>query len=156
MLLLVFADRYMGRAVEQDIGRLEGRIGIEAEGSLLPVLAGLFLELGHPVHPAEPDDAIENPGELGVGGHGRLMEYDRNLGIDARGHQGGGHLARLVGQQGRLLPHRDRVQIDHAIDAVKALVLEPRPIAYRAEIVAQRDAAGGLDSGKNAFHGESG
>ena len=66
MLLLVVADRHVGGAIEQDVGRHQHRIVVEADGRVLAVLARLLLELGHAVEPAEPRDAIEHPGELGV------------------------------------------------------------------------------------------
>ena len=66
MLLLVVADRNMRRAIGQNVGRHQVRIGIEPDGRLLAVFAGLLLELRHAVEPAEPGDAIEDPGKLGM------------------------------------------------------------------------------------------
>ena len=67
VLLLVFADRHMGRPVGHDVRRHQVRIGIQPNRGIFAVLAGLFLELGHPVQPTEPGDTIEYPRELGVG-----------------------------------------------------------------------------------------
>ena len=66
MLLLVLADRHMGRAIDQDVGRHQARIGEQPDRGVLAVLAGLLLELGHAVEPAHAGDAVEHPGELGV------------------------------------------------------------------------------------------
>ena len=66
VLLLVLAHRHMRRAVDQDVGRHQDRIGEEADRGVLPVLAGLLLELGHAVEPAHAGDAVEHPGELRV------------------------------------------------------------------------------------------
>ena len=66
MLLLILADRHVRRAVDQNVGGHQVRIGVEADRRVLAVLAGLLLELGHAVEPAEAGDAIEHPGEFGV------------------------------------------------------------------------------------------
>src|SRR5581483_10614872 len=46
------------------------------------------------------------------------------------------------------LPHRDGVQIDHAIDAV-ILLLQRHELDDRAEIIAEVQIAGGLHPGKD-------
>ena len=120
MLLLVLADRHVGRAIDQNVGGHQARIGVKADRCVLAVLAGLLLELRHAVEPAHAGDAIEHPGELGVLGDLALVEDDVLLRIDAAGDESRGHLARRARQFGRVLPHRDRVQIDDAIDAVVA------------------------------------
>ena len=66
VLLLVLADRNMRRLVGENVGRHQVRVGIEADRGVLLVLARLLLELRHPVEPAEPGDAVEDPGELGM------------------------------------------------------------------------------------------
>jgi len=43
---------------------------------ILRILARLVLELRHPLHPAHPGDAVENPRHLRVLGHLRLVEQD--------------------------------------------------------------------------------
>jgi hypothetical protein len=53
MLLLVLADRHMRGAIDQNVGGHQVGIGIEADGGVLAVLAGLLLELRHAVEPAE-------------------------------------------------------------------------------------------------------
>ena len=52
MLLLVLADRHVRRAIDQDVGRHQARIGVKPDRGVLAVLAGLLLELGHAVEPA--------------------------------------------------------------------------------------------------------
>jgi len=88
MLLLILTDRDMGCAVDQDVRRHQGRVGIKADGRVLAILAGLLLELGHAVEPAQPGDAIEHPGELGVLGDLALVEHDVPPRIDAAGDVG--------------------------------------------------------------------
>ena len=124
MLLLVLADRHMRRAIDQDVGRHQARIGVKPDRGVLAVLAGLLLELGHAVEPAEAGDAVEHPGELGVLGDLALVEDDVLLRIDAAGDERGGHLARRSARSSSGPPHTDRhrdgVQVDDAIDAVVA------------------------------------
>ena len=150
VLLLVLADRHVGGAIDQNVGRHQRRIGVEADRGVLAVLAGLFLELRHAVEPAEPGDAIEDPGKLGVLGNLALVEHDVLLRIDAAGDERRGDFANGVRQFGRILPDRDRVQIDDAIDAVVA-VLQFDEALDGAEIVAEMQIAGRLHAGKNQF-----
>ena len=49
---------------------------------------------------------------------------------------------------GRVLPDGDRVQVDDAVDASRCLVLHRHPAPQRAEVVAERQVARGLDAGK--------
>jgi hypothetical protein len=81
-----------------------------------------------------------------------LVEDDAALGVDAGGDVGGRDLARLRLQGGRVLPDRDRMQIDDAEHAVIA-VLQPHPVADRAEIVAEMHVLGRLDAGEDSLHG---
>ena len=67
MLLLVVADRHVGGEIGEDVGGHQHRIVVEPDRGVLAVLAGLLLELGHAVEPAEAGDAVEHPGELGMG-----------------------------------------------------------------------------------------
>ncbi len=150
MLLLVLADRNVGRAVDQDVGRHQVRIDVQTDRGVLAVLAGLLLELRHAVEPAHARDAVEHPGELGVLGHLALVEDDVLVRVDAAGDEGGGHLARRLRQLGRILPDRDGVQVDHAIDAVVAL-LQRHEFHDGAEIIAEVQVAGRLHAGKHAL-----
>ncbi len=149
MLLLVLADRHVGGVIEQNVGGHQVGIDIEPGGRLLAVLAGLLLELGHAVEPAEPRHAIEDPGELGMAGYLALIEHDVLGRIDARGDEGRGHLAGVLAQLVRVLEHGDGVQIDHAIEAV-VLVLERHEFGDGAEIVAEMEIAGRLHAGEDA------
>ena len=79
VLLLVVADGHVRAAIGEDIGSHQHRIGIEPDGRILAILAGLLLELRHAVEPAEPRHAIEDPGELGMLGHLALIEENARL-----------------------------------------------------------------------------
>ena len=93
VLLLVLADGNVRRLVEENVGRHQVRVGVEADRGVLPVLARLLLELRHPVEPAETGDAVEDPGELRVRGDLALVEDDVLPRIDARGQHRRGDAA---------------------------------------------------------------
>jgi hypothetical protein len=118
MLLLVLADRHMGGAIDQNVGRHQHRIGVEADRGVLAVLAGLLLELRHAVEPAEAGDAVEHPGELGMLGDLALVEHDVLFGSMPQAMKAAVTSRMACGSSAGVLPHRDRVQVDDAIDAV--------------------------------------
>src|SRR5262245_54200321 len=89
MLLLALADRHMGGAIGEDVGGHQTRIGKEPDRRILPILAGLLLELRHPVEPADARDAVEYPGEFGVLRNLALVEDDVLSRIDAGSDEGG-------------------------------------------------------------------
>ena len=148
MLLLVLADRHVRGLVDQDVGRHQRRIGEQAQRDVLAVLAGLLLELRHAAHPAHARHAIEDPGELRVLGHHRLVEHDLLGAVDAGREEGRGDLAGLRGEHLGILRHGDRVLVDHAVEAL-VVVLQAREVADRAEIVAEMEIAGGLHARKD-------
>ena len=74
------------------------------------------------------------------------------FGVDARRNIGGSDFARIGGQFLRVLPDRDRMKIDHAIDAFMR-VLQTDEIADRAQIIAQMQIACRLHARKNAIMG---
>jgi hypothetical protein len=51
-----------------------------------------------------------------------LIEDDVSLRIDAGGEEGSRHLADVARQLDRILPDRDRMHVDDAIDAVMRLL----------------------------------
>ena len=69
--------------------------------------------------------------------HVRLDEQRRLLRVDATGDEQRGRLNRAAAQHRGLLPHGDRVLVDHAIKCVDiATILHVHKVAQRAEIVA--------------------
>ena len=136
MLFLILADRHMGRPIDENVSRHQSRIGIKADRGVFTILARFFLELGHAVQPAQTRDAIEHPSQFGMFGNLRLVEHNVLFGIDPAGQKGGCDLADALAQLRRILRHRDRVQIHHAINAIMA-VLQRHEFGDGAEIIAQ-------------------
>jgi len=84
VLALVLAHRDAVGLVDQDVRGLQDRVREQADGGAVgAALGGLVLELRHPAGLAEPGQAAEHPGQLGVLGHVRLDEQGRALRIDA-------------------------------------------------------------------------
>ena len=145
MLLLVVADRNVGRPINENIGGHQDGVVVKPDRGVLPVLARLLLELGHAVEPAEPGDAIEHPGKLGVLGDPALVENDVGLRIDAAGEKGRGHFAGRAPKLLGLVRQGHRVQVDDAIDA-RMRLLHLDEALDRAEIIAEVQIAGRLNA----------
>src|SRR6185312_15214704 len=92
----------------------------------------------------------EHPGKLGVLVNLALVEDDVLLRIDAAGEESGRDLARRLRQLDGVLPYRDGMHVDDAIDAVIA-VLQRDEFGDRAEIIAEVQIAGWLHAGKHAL-----
>ena len=156
VLPLVLADRHLVGLVEQDVGGLQHRVAEQPEAGLLGAALGrLVLELGHPAQLAEPGQAAEHPGQLGVLRHVALHEHHAAVRVEpGREQLGGGHPGPLP-QPGRVLRHGDRVQVHHAVERLVRL-LERHPLAQRAQVVAEVEGVGGrLDAGEHAWPGHA-
>ena len=150
MLLLVFADRHLVGAVEQDVGGHEHRVVEQPHADALALAAArLVLELRHAPQLAHVGDGVEQPHELGVLRHVRLHDDDGALGVDAGREEHVGQLDRVAAQHGALLAHGDGVQVDDAEDAVVGL-LHGDEVADRAQVVAEVQRAARLDAGEDA------
>ena len=150
MLLLIVADRNVSRAIDENVSGHQHGIIVKADRRVLPVLARFFLELGHPVEPAEPGDAVQHPGEFSMLGDPALVEDDVGFRIDAAGEKGCGHLARRAGKLLGLVGHRHRVQVDDAIDA-RMRLLHLDEALDRAKIITEVQIARRLNAGKHAL-----
>src|SRR5262245_36371470 len=150
MLLLILAHRNMSRLVGEDIRRHQVRIGVETDGRVLAILARLLLELGHAVEPAKPRHAIEYPGELRMSRRLTLIEDGVLTRIDSGGDESRRNLPRLLLQLLWILPGRNRMHIDDAVDAVET-VLQLNPVPDGAEIIAEMEICGGLDAREDAL-----
>ncbi len=151
MLALVLPHGHAVGLVDEDVGRLEHRVGEEPhrDGGLL-LLGRLVLELGHPPELAEGGQAAEDPRELGVLGHVGLGEERGPIGVDSRRDQDGGQVQRRGPQRGRVLGHRDGVEV-HDHDERVVLVLIGHPLTDGADVVAQVHLTRRLDAGEHAW-----
>ena len=76
------------------------------------------------------------------------MALDKNGGdfrVEADGKKSGGEFESARAQDARAIGHRQRMEIDDAVEGV-AFVLTNNPIAQGAKIIAQMDDSGGLDT----------
>ena len=148
MLLLVFAHRHEVGVIEKDVRGHQHRVIQQAHGDLIALLQGLFLELDHPLQPVQRRDAVQQPGQLTVGGDVALHEHGAPGRINATGQIERGGLAGVSRQLPRVVGHGDGVQVHHAEEGLVA-VLEVHPVADGTEPVAQMQSAGGLHPGEN-------
>src|SRR5919201_4173352 len=154
VLLLVLSYRYVRCPINENIGGHQRGIGVEADRGVLAVFARFFLELGHPVEPAQAGHAVEYPGELRMLSDLTLIEDDMFFRIDPAGNEGGGHLACVLRQLLGAAPDRqrlgNRVQVDDAVDALVP-VLQRDELGDGAEVISEMQIACRLYAGKHSF-----
>jgi hypothetical protein len=135
VLPLVLADGHPGGVVEQDVGRLQDRVGEQADRGAVDALAGrLVLELRHASGLAEPGQALQHPRELGVLGDMALDEEDRAGRVDAGGEELGGGQPRPAAEQPGVVLDGDRVLVDDAVVGAVVL-LQGHPLHERPQVV---------------------
>ena len=150
MLLLVLADRYEIRLIEQDIRGHQDRIGKEARIDIVFMLLRLILELGHTGQFAEHGVAAQNPAQLRVGRNMGLDKQGILFGIQAAGNIGSQLLNGPAAQVSGILTDRDRMLIRHKIITVK--IIHPVcPVLDGSQIIAQMQVAAGLYAGQHYF-----
>ena len=141
MLLLVDTDRDLVGLVKQDIRRHQDRVIEQADVDVVRMLCRFILKLGHTAHLAEHRVAVEHPCQLCVRRDMALDEQDRFLGVNAAGDILRKKLERIAPQARRVLPDRDRVHVNDAVNAI-VFVLKGAKVLDRTEVVAQRQMAG--------------
>ena len=147
MLDLVLADGHGHGLVEEDVGRLQDRVGEEPRVDVLLGLGALrlLLELGHPGEVAHRGDGVEDPGQLGVLRHVRLDEELAARRVETRGHVDEGGVERALREQIAIVWLGQRVIVDDAEDRLVG-VQQPDPVADRPAVVADVDLAARLDA----------
>ena len=98
MLALIFTHRNLFCLIEQNVARLQNRVGEQPHrGSVRALFRRLVFELRHAAGLAETGDAVQHPGEFGVRRHLRLNEEGRfgrvDTGRDVLGDGASGVLA---------------------------------------------------------------
>ena len=115
-----------------------------------PPLADLSLNWVIRLASPKPVMQLSTHGQLGVLGHVALHEQRAALRVQPGPEQLRGRDPGPAAQQGRVVPHRDRVQVHHAVERVVGL-LQRHPLLDGAEVVAQVErVGGGLDAGEHA------
>ena len=155
VLALVVADGHPVGVVEEHVGGHEHRVVEQPDAHRLPS-AGFLLELRHPLEFAERGHAVEDPGELGVLRHVALDEQGAALRVEAGGQEEHRRTARRRREVRRIVRKGHRVEVDHAVKGRvgrRAVALGVDPLAHGAEVVAEVDLSGRLDSREHAWHG---
>ena len=152
VLALVVADGHLVGVVEQDVRRLQRRVGEQAGGDELAFPLGrLVLELRHAGQLAEAHRALHDPGELAVLVDVALHEHGRHVRVEADGEQDGGEIDSALADHARLLGDGEGVQVDDAVEGV-VLVLMQRPRPQRPEVTPEVDVARWLDARQHSRH----
>ena len=132
VLALVVAHRHLVGVVEEDVGRLQGRVGEQPGRDEARLLGRLVLELRHAAAARRCDDrALHDPAELGVLGHVALDEQRARRRGRAR-RPGASRPARASGARssagswGTVRACRSTMQIEGVV-----LVLVGRPSSAR-------------------------
>ena len=149
MLFLVFAHGHMSRLIQQYVCSLQDGVCEQSDAGAFAILARFILELSHPVQPPHARSAGEQPLKLGMGGHLRLIEQDRLVGIKTARKQRSGHFARICSQFAWHVRHRNGVQVSQKIQALH-LVLHFDPVADCPQIIAQMKIASWLNARNDA------
>ena len=143
MLGLVFTNRDRVRLVDQDVGRLQDRIGEDPE--VLPGPIGFLLELGHSLQLPEAGQSAEDPGQLDVLGNLGLVVEKGTLRVDTYRQQHPGRLVPSRPQVSRLIGDGHRVEVDNAVDRLVVL-LEGDPVPQGPHEAPHVEVAGGLNA----------
>ncbi len=152
VLALIVADGDLIGVVEEDVRRLQRRVGEQSGGDEVATPFGrLVLELRHPAQLAEADVALHQPRQLGVFGDVALHEHRGHVGIEADGEEDRGELDRALADDARLLGHGEGVEVDDAVEDL-LLVLSRHPVAKRSEVGAEVGVAGRLHAGQDSCH----
>ena len=146
---LVLADRHERRLVDDDVGRLEDRVGQQPVVDVVGLVGLLLLVRRGPLQPADRRDRAQEPGELGVLGPVALDEQRAAVRVQAQGEERGGHLEGACPQQHGIVAARQRVVVDDAVDRL-VLPLERDVVPDRPEVVAEVDDARRLDAAEDA------
>ena len=149
VLRLIVAHRHDGGLVKQNVGGHQHRILQQPVADrFLRLRLGLVLR--HALQPAHRSDAGQHPRQFGMFRHRRLRHDGGLFRIDAHGHEQRRGFQDLRSQLGRILIHRDGVQIDDAPDAL-VVALNFHPVLQGSQIVADVQIAGRLNAGEDAF-----
>ena len=153
MLDLVLADGHDVGVIDQDVGRHEHRIGEQPGVGAEP--AGLLVLVGNAAfQQAHGRAAEQDPAELGHLGHVRLQEQRGPIRIEPQGQQIERRVERVAPQLRGIADRCQGMQVGDEVEGRFGLILQVDVLADRAEVVAPMETPGGLDAGKNTWHGK--
>ena len=112
------------------------------------MFSGFIFKLGHTGKLPEQRVACQDPPQLRMVMYMALDKQQALLGIDTAGQQQSKSFQTLLAQFYCFLAYRQGMQIRNKIGAL-IILLQLLPVAHRADIVAQRENAGGLDTAEN-------
>ena len=121
VLALILAHGHVVGLVEQNVGRLQDRVGEQPDAGV-GLLGRLVLELRHPACFTETRDAAQHPRELCVLGDLALHEQRAPLRVEPGAQQLRRRDASAGAQHRRVVVDRDGVQVDHAVKGLVAVL----------------------------------
>ena len=151
MLRLVVSDGDQIGPIQQDVRGHENGVTQQTCRHTFKTLRLIF-ELRHALELTDRRDGRQQPLQFGVLGDMGLHEEYHAVRVDAGREEADRHLSRALGQRRLIVLAGDGMEIHDAIDAVVA-ALEIDPVLHGAEPVADVQLAGGLNPGKDAWHG---
>lgn len=147
VLLLIFTHRHQVGVIKQDIRGHQDRVEKQAGVDRL-LLAGLVLELGHPLQLSQGAKATEDPGQFGMPDDMGLHEEPAPGRVEPAGHVLGEARISVIPELGRDGGDRDGVLVNDAEVAI-VVVLHPAPVKDRPEVITQMQAACRLGAGQD-------
>jgi hypothetical protein len=149
VLLLILTDGNLVGPVRKHVRGLQDRVEEEPRRDELLLLSRLLLELGHPSQLSVCRHARQQPAQLGVLMDVGLAEQDAAVGVEPGSEHDRGGVVHALAKLGRVVGHRDRVQVDDAVDGIAA-VLPLDVLTDGPDVVAQVLPPGGLDPREDA------
>ena len=140
---LVLADGNQIGLAEQDVGGLVHREGQHQPGHGTVGRGQLVLDGRVAAQLRVGDQSEEGQHQLVQGGHCRMGEDDRPLGIDPSGQVVGHHVVDVVLQLTDAVAVVDHLVVGHDQEGFDAGVLQPHPVLERTEVVPDVQPAGG-------------
>ncbi len=151
VLLLVLAHRDEVGQVDEDVRRLQHRVGEQAVVGRDP-LGDLVLVADGPLQQSHGRDAGEDPGELGDLGDVLLGKKGALLGVEPEREKVQSHSHRVLPQKRGVLYRRQRVVAGDEVEGIVPL-LQRDVLAECPEVVAQMGSARGLYAGEYSHFG---
>ena len=133
---LILANRHHARLRQQNVGRLQDRVGEEAVVDVVGLLRLLLFIGRSALDPAHGRDGHQDPGELLHLGAMALHKEGALVRVEAKGNERRGHLARLAPQLLAVVHAGKGVVINDAVDGLVVL-LQRHVIADGAQVVPQ-------------------